>query len=504
MERLKKSLLYTYGVADLCFTLMINTEMYFFASFLTDYAQFPFFMVAQILGVTGLIDVACALAGGVVLQKVTLRCGGKYRSWFLVGPPLLAPLFILQFTKLGGNSLAALIVMFGFVTSHLLFNVVFSANGAMLGRLSQLPDERTILSASRAQGMSLAGLIFSATAMPMVVFFSRHTAETAGFAIVAGIYAFLMVLGYWFIYWMTKGRDPYDEVSAHPARGGSTQSLREILGPVLRNPPLLYLILSQVFGNASYMIITSLAIYYFRYVLGNPSLLSFFIMLISLARLAGTFAARWIGVRCGKRSSYWIFSALAGVASVCTRFLNEPLWVFLALFMISISFMSVASSMTTALLADTVVYGEWKTGSSIRAFTMALMNLPIKVAVLLRSAVVTSGLMMIGFVANAAPGPGVVAGIRSMMTVVPALAYAIGALVFYFGYRIEEAHVLRMQDEIAARRADERAATPGAGAPAGARSDGNLSTRPDTAPVFGGTQAPRVRAGGRCRHRSKK
>ena len=71
--------------------------------------------------------------------------------------------------------------MFGFVASHLLFNVVVSASGAMVGRLSQLPDERTILSASRAQGMSAAGLIFSATSMPMILFFGGSHEQDSRF-----------------------------------------------------------------------------------------------------------------------------------------------------------------------------------------------------------------------------------------------------------------------------------------------------------------------------------
>ena len=159
-ERLNKTLLYTYGVPDLFFSVMINMEVFFFAVFLTDYANFSLVLVGQILGLTSVIDIVCALVGGVILQKVTLRFGGKYRSWFLVGPPLVAPLFILQFTKIGSDLTAAVIIMFGFVASHLFFNVVFAASGSMLGRLSQLPEERTLLSTSRAQGFSAAGLVF--------------------------------------------------------------------------------------------------------------------------------------------------------------------------------------------------------------------------------------------------------------------------------------------------------------------------------------------------------
>jgi glucuronide carrier protein len=452
-ERLKKSLLYTFGVADLFFNLMISMEVYFFTAFLTDYAQFPLLVAGQILGLTSLIDIACALVGGVILQKVTLKHGGKYRSWLLIGPPLVAPLFILQFTKIGSDLTAALIVMFGFIASHLLFNVVVSAGGAMLGRLSQLPDERTILSASRAQGMSVAGLIFSASAMPMILYFGALTNKISGVTVTTGVYTVLMILGYWYIYWITAGKDPYDEEIPDPSNKKSRQSVKEIVGLVFKNPPLLLLIFTQVFSSTSFFIITSLAIYYFTYVVGRPAFLSLFILAISIARLIGSFAATWIGVRLGKRNSYWTSFALAAVGFASAGFLETTPWAFTLIFCMATMLVSVAASMSTALFADTVVYGEWKTGKNIRAFTMALMNLPIKVGVLIRSAVVTAGLMAIGFMANTDPTPRVIEGIRSIMALTPAAGYAIAALIFYFGYKLEETQVLRMQEEIAAQKA---------------------------------------------------
>lgn len=450
--RLSKFVLHTYGIPDLFFALMVSMEAYFFTAFLTDYAQFSLSLVGQILGLTSLIDIICALIGGIVLQKATLKYGGKYRSWFLIGPPLIAPLFVLQFTKIGSDVTAAAIVIFGFIASHLLFNVVISASGAMLGRLSPLPEERTILSTSRAQGMSAAGLIFSTTAMPMILFFSDHTNKITGFTLTVAVYSLLMILGYWFIYWATAGKDPYDETGSDPLKTGSTHSVKEMLRLVLKNPPLLFLMLAQVFGSTSIFVITALAIYFFTYVVGNPAFFSLFLLAISIARLIGSFAATWIGVKLGKRNSYCIFLALAAIGYASARFVTGSPWGFTFFFCISSMFASVAASVNTALFADTVVYGEWKTGRNIRAFTMALMNLPIKVGVLIRNAIVTAGLMAIGFVANAKPTPQVTEGISSIMTFIPAATYAIAAAIFFFGYRIEEAHVVKMQEEIIANR----------------------------------------------------
>jgi glucuronide carrier protein len=452
VERLKKSLLYTYGVGDLFFALMINMEAYFFTAFLTDYAQFSLAISGQIMTLTSLIDIVCALIGGVILQKVTLNYGGKYRSWFLIGPPMVAPLFILQFTKIGGDATAALIVMFGFVSSHLLFNVVVSASGALAGSISQLPEERTILSTSRAQGMSAASLIFAATAMPMILFFGARTHKLAGFTVTVAIYTLLMILGYWFVYRLTAGKDPNEEQSFNASRNNSSQSVKEMATLVFRNPPLMLLTFAQVFSSTSLFVIAALAIYYFTYVAGNPAFLSIFMISTSAARLIGSFAATWIGVKLGKRNTYWIFLALAAIGCASCRFFNEAPWGFTLIFCISALCASIAASMNTALFSDTVVYGEWKTGKNIRAFTMALMNVQIKVGVLFKSAVVTVGLMAIGFVANATPTPRVIEGISSIMTFIPAATYAIAAIIFFFGYKIDETQVLKMQKEIAARR----------------------------------------------------
>ena len=83
---------------------------------------------------------------------------------------------------------------------------------------------------------------------------------------------------------------------------------------------------------------------------------------------------------------------------------------------------------------------------------MALQSFAIKVAVLIRSAVVALGLIAIGFEANTDPSPGVIEGIRSIMVFAPAAGSAIAAAIFFFGYKIEDSQILRMQDEAAARK----------------------------------------------------
>jgi Na+/melibiose symporter-like transporter len=450
-ERLNKSLLYTFGVADLCFTLMINMELYFFPAFLTDYAQFSLGVVGKILYATSFADIVCALVAGVILQKVALTFGGRYRSWLLVGPPIVAPLFVLQFTKIGSVSAAAWIIVVGFVASHLLFNVVYAATGSMVGSLSQRPDERTILSSSRAQGMAAAGLIFSATALPMITYFGARTNTVVGFSITVAIYCILMVLGYWYVYKISAAASAESDKAVPVVQKQARPSVKEIVALVFKNPPLLMLIIAETFRNTCLFMITSFAFYYFGYVLKNSAFLSVFILAISLAALFGTFAAAWIGVKMGKRNCYWIFQVLATFVFISALLVGKATWGFTIIFCIAYMLVMIAGSMSTALFADTAVYGEWKTGKDIQAFIMSLLVLPIKVGVLFRSAVITMGLTAIGFVANTVPTEKVASGISSIMIFAPAIASIIAAVIFYFGYRIEDKDVLKMQDEIASR-----------------------------------------------------
>lgn len=452
-ERLNKPLLYTYGIADLGFVLIANMELFFFSAFLTDYAEFSLSITGYILGFTSLADIVFALVAGVILQNVTLMYGGKYRSWFLVGPPVVALLFILQFTKIGTTLSAAMIIGFGFIASHLIWNIVFTASASMVGRLSQLTDDRIILSASRAQGMSAAGIIFSITSLPIINFFTSHTTKIAAFSLASAVYALLMVLGYLYIYGMTSGRDPYDEIISDAGTKASRQSVFEMVGLVFRNPPLLLLILAETFRNSYILILASFAHYYFKYVLDNWAFLNVFILAISISRLLGTFAATWIGVRIGKRHSYWVFLILSAMVFASGKFFGGTTWSFTIIFSLGSLLGMVASSMSTALFSDTVVYGEWKTGKNIRAFTMALQTFPIKVGVLIRSGVIAFGLMAIGFVANTEPTPRVVEGISSIMSFTPAIACILSAGIFYFGYRVEDKDVPRMEGEISARKA---------------------------------------------------
>ena len=453
MEKLKKSLLYTYGVGDMFFVLMVFMESYYFTAFLTDYAQFSMKTTSAILYSTNFFDIGCALLAGIMLQKINLKFGGKYRSWFLVGPLPIVLLFALQFTKVGSEMSAAIIIIIAFLTSHLLWNIVLACSGSMAGRMTKQPGELTILSTSRAQGMAAAGLIFSATGLPLIAFFSARVGQITGMTLTVAVYGVLMILGYLYIYKITAGKDPYDSEVRQSSQKQEKTSILEIVHLVLRNPPLRMLVIAEIFRSSCVQLVAALAFYYFRYVRGDLDFMSVFLLITAAASFTGATLSRWIGPRLGKRRTYCIALVCAGIAYSSSRFLGTTSLIFSLLIGLGAMFLAMSSGMTTALYSDTVVYGEWKTGKNIRGFTMALQNVAIKLGILIRTAVVTLGLGLIGYIALAEPSPQVQRGIASLMSFSPAAVCFIATVIFFFGYKIHDSEVVKMREEIEERAA---------------------------------------------------
>lgn len=451
-EKLKKSLLYTYGIGDLCFTLLVCMEVYFFNVFLTDYAKFSMGTFSIIAMVTAAGDIVCAFLAGFVIQRVTLKFGGQFRSWLLITPPLVVVLFLFQFSKIGGEALAATIIIIGFLTSHLFWNVGYAAIGGLMGSITQDPGERTILSSSRAQGQSAGNLVFSYTGAVMVPIFTAAIGLVYGFSVTILIFGILMMAGYFYLYKMTAARKTI-EGEAAPAETAAPdkKSVGEILGLVFRNPPLLFLVLAETFRNTCLFFILSFAVYYFTNVLKNEAFLSVFILGNGIGTLLGAFAATWIGVKIGKRHAYGLSVLISGLVYFSVAFIEVNTWSFTIIFSVAAMIACAAQAMATAMFVDTAIYGEWKTGENIQGFIMSMMMLPIKFGLLIRNGIIAAGLGIIGYIGGAEPTQEVANGISAIMIYAPAITSILAAVIFYLGYKIGDKDVILMQEEISAR-----------------------------------------------------
>ncbi len=444
-QRLRKSVLYTFGLGDLGFSLMVSMETMFFAAFLTDYAKFPLAIAGMILTITSFADIICAPTAGIILEKSNLKYGGKYRSWLLVGPPIIAILFIFQFTKIGSDNVAATIICIGFILSHLLWNTVFSAHISLVGKITYIPDERTLLSANRAQYQSAASLIFSYVGMPLIALIGSYTTPVLGYTYSVAFWSVIMILAYWYVYRLTKGRDPYD---TEAQRSTGTTSTKEMIRLSFKNPQLLILLITEVFRNSYQFIITGFAFYYFKYVIDDLNFLPVYLLVTNLMAFFGAMIGGKVALKLGKKNTYLLGILVLAICLVSAKFFGLTPWTFTLFVGLGLMFSRFANVVVTALFADTVIYGEYVTGVNTRGFIMSLLSLPIKAGVFVRSFIMTAGLAAIGYVADAPATESVVTGISSFMTILPATIAICCVIIFFLAYKLDNKKILQMQDEI--------------------------------------------------------
>ena len=145
---------------------MATMETSFFIIFLTDVARLPLAMVGVITGLSGIADAVTAVLAGAVIDKTNFK-NGKYRPWLVYCPPIVVIFFILMFTKIGSDMTAAILCSVGYIVSHGVWNIAWTANRAIVGELSDVPEERAFLSGRIAAGAS-GGKILGSYLVPVL------------------------------------------------------------------------------------------------------------------------------------------------------------------------------------------------------------------------------------------------------------------------------------------------------------------------------------------------
>ena len=209
MKRINTKLKRYWGISEIGFSFMATMETSFFIIFLTDVARLPLAMVGVITGLSGIADAVTAVLAGAVIDKTNFK-NGKYRPWLVYCPPIVVIFFILMFTKIGSDMTAAILCSVGYIVSHGVWNIAWTANRAIVGELSDVPEERAFLSGRIAAGAS-GGKILGSYLVPVLTaaFLGLFTGmgETWGYTATALVASLVFTLTYFIHYQITKGYD---------------------------------------------------------------------------------------------------------------------------------------------------------------------------------------------------------------------------------------------------------------------------------------------------------
>jgi glucuronide carrier protein len=410
--------------------------------------------------------IADLVAGRLVDAKKPGRLG-KFRPfiiWFSL-PLLLSSMAIFSAKIFFPDLNATQGLIYAYVTYTVmgtLYSLVNIPYGSIAPAMTQVPTERAKLAAWRVWGTNVTILMLAFVVAPQIKRYAgdadglqRSLFITTAIFVVAGMALYLYMVA-------TVKEQVHREVAA--------PTLRESFGTLVRNGPLIWLCASSLAFLTGMIVLSTLAAYYAIYVLNDAQ----YIAWNSVAQTVGTFAvAAFIPAivrRFGKKNGYIALGVVGVVAGALLAYVppSAPLLAVFAFAVVGVGVGGV-NTLMWALEADTVEYGEWKSGVRTEGTTYALFSFTRKMGQALGGA---AGAYALGFVAfnsqaaieGAGQSQSTVDGIQFWTGWLTAGFILLAVVIMWF-YPLTDKLFRQIVGEIAARRAEREGtgATPEAG-----------------------------------------
>lgn len=212
-------------------------------------------------------------------------------------------------------------------------------------------------------------------------------------------------------------------------------SLRQAWDTVKKNKPLLRLGLSSILFLCGMFALETTSIYYARYVLDNAGLYVVLVAVQVVGMLAATLVIPTTVSKVGKRTSYIAGGAIAVLGGLITAVAPGSIP---AIAIVGFGIMGLGigaiNTLIWALVADTVEYGEWKTGVRAEGATYSVLSLSRKFGQAIGAAAAAYIIGLGGYQSGAAiQSDGTLTSIRIAAGAVPALV-TIPAIAIMFSY----------------------------------------------------------------------
>lgn len=400
-------------------------------------------------GILGFVKVwdafADIFAGRLVDATMTRR--GKFRPFILWFSLPLLLLNLVCFAIPGSLDMGAKIA-WGYVSYALLgllYSLVNIPFGSLAGAMTQHPVERSKLAAARMVGSGLTILILTVVLAPQL---KKADDLQSTFLLTSSVFVFIG-MAFFLTTFFTAKEVVHREVAK--------VSLRETFTTVRHNGPLARLCASSFMYLTGQNVVGAVATFYARDYLGGSGVILTVVTIITTGAVLytgpfGPLVTRLLGKKRG--FMYSCIANLVGAAIVFFAGRNIPL-ALVGLFIIGVA-MGLLNTMTWALEADTVEYGEWKTHIRTEGATYAMFSFTRKCGQAAGASLVGAALGYFGYQSAInghvqQQGAATLDGIHLPMALQPAVFFLL-AYVIMWSYPLTEARHAEILREIRARQ----------------------------------------------------
>ena len=435
MKEFGKKQFAAYGLGavgkDMVYALSASYIMYYYQDILGLSATF----VGFILMIARVFDAANDPFMGVVVAKTNSRWG-KFRPWLFTGTILNA--FVL-YALFAAPAVSGKALMIYFAVMYILWGVTYTMMDipfwSMIPAVTSTTKDRENLS---VVGRTCAGVGYALINVFTVMAVSKLGSgiERTGFRLFALIIAILFVVFILFTCFT---------IHEQKVENMQTTSVKEMFKALFNNDQAIVTVVTIVLINSALYITSNLLIYFFKYDIGGTAWKDAYTLFTSVGGISQILGMMFVyPILRSKLSNTTIFKlslclaifgyafllalCLLGYSSVLTMLMVPGVMIFVA--------NGILTVLTTVFLANTVDYGEVKTGHREESVIFSMQTFVVKAASGLAVFITGVSLDLIGLTSKDGLGEGIptfsspLLGLRLLMTILPIIGLVLALVLF--------------------------------------------------------------------------
>ena len=435
MKEFGKKQFAAYGLGavgkDMVYALSASYIMYYYQDILGLSATF----VGFILMIARVFDAANDPFMGVVVAKTNTRWG-KFRPWLFTGTILNA--FVL-YALFAAPAVSGKALMIYFAVMYILWGVTYTMMDipfwSMIPAVTSTTKDRENLS---VVGRTCAGVGYALINVFTVMAVSKLGSgiERTGFRLFALIIAILFVIFILFTCFT---------IHEQKVENMQTTSVKEMFKALFNNDQAIVTVVTIVLINSALYITSNLLIYFFKYDIGGTTWKDAYTLFTSVGGISQILGMMVVyPILRSKLSNTTIFKlslclaifgyvfllalCLLGYSSVLTMLMVPGVMIFVA--------NGILTVLTTVFLANTVDYGEVKTGHREESVIFSMQTFVVKAASGLAVFITGVSLDLIGLTSKDGRGEGIptftspLLGLRLLMTILPIIGLVLALVLF--------------------------------------------------------------------------